>query len=614
MNRSGPSKLKKSLEISPVRWIISALILITLYFQTNFYDPFNSPKSSILLLVASWLLGYVVAFRNLIFSVRTLKLNFVLVILFVTACTLISIFTDSKFVAIFGETQRRNGFISYFSLSIIFLATSMFIRLFNVTRIYLAAIWVGLILGIYALMQSTGNDFVNWNNPYNRIIATVGNPNFAGAVMAIIGVILFGIVFIDSFAFYYRIMAASVSLMLLYLIYQSNARQGLLAYLLGAGLFVVLLLFGKNKKLGFFGAGIGSLVFLIGVLGMLQIGPLEKYLYKPSVSVRGYYWRAGLEMFVNNPILGVGMDRYGAYFKEYREVGYPLTYGYSITSSNAHNTFIQLFATGGVFLGLIYLLLNAFILRQAVVGLKKFSGNNRLLLAGVFSAWVAFHAQSLVSIDNVGISIWGWILGGSIIGISISSNLNPLEDKKQYLGSQIKINLGRVVTSCLALTVSIVPVSLLFRGEIDAYKSRVVLNSQDQNIRTAYYELQTKVIKTSVVDPSYKLNSAIGLVQNGYTDEGLSALNEVHFSDPRNLDAIRFIALTHESLNQTARAIDYRVEMSKYDKWNVENYLELGKLYKKQGNLTSSEAMLNKILSIAPNDPLASQAKIELGN
>ena len=88
---------------------------------------------------------------------------------------------------------------------------------------------------------------------------------------------------------------------------------------------------------------------------MLQIGPLAQYLYKDSVSVRGFYWRAGMKMFWENPLFGVGLDRYGAYFKEFREVNYPLRYGYEITSSNAHNTLIQIFATGGVMVGISYL-------------------------------------------------------------------------------------------------------------------------------------------------------------------------------------------------------------------------------------------------------------------
>lgn len=604
----------RSLEKNPFSWVLTALFLTTLYFQANLYDPFNSPKSWILLLVAGWLLGYIYRFKKILFIDTNLKVSYFLVILFIFALSVVTLFTDSKFIAVFGDTQRRNGYLSYISLSIIFIASIIFIRRFNVVRIFIITIWIGFILAIYALMQSTGNDFVEWNNPYNQIIGTLGNPNFAGAVMAIIGVILFSIVFINEFTLYYRVAAAIISLQLFYLIYQTNARQGLLSYIIGAGLFLIIFFIGKRKKFGYFLAMIGVSLSVLGVLGMLQVGPLEKYLYKSSVSVRGYYWRAGIEMFLDHPIIGIGMDRYGAYFKAYREAKYSITYGYSITSSNAHNTFIQFFATGGLLLGLSYLLLNVFILKCAISGLRIHSGNTRLLLAGVFAGWVAFHAQSLVSIDNVGISIWGWVLGASIIGISVSPSDNPISDKKNYMGSRIKIDLKRLAISTLATVVTFTIVSVVYRGEADAYKSRILLNSQDQKIRQAFYDLQLKVINNTFIDPTYKISSALSLAQNGFSAEALSALKEVYYSDPRSLEALRFLALTHESLNQISEAINYRIQIAKYDEWNAENYLELGKDYKKLGDLDNSNYMLLKILSFAPDDSIANQAKIDLGS
>jgi O-antigen ligase len=332
-------------------------------------------------------------------------------LVFLLISTLVS---DFSYIAIFGETQRRNGFLQYLSLSIILVATSIFVRTFNVKKFFILSYLIATISVIYSLMQTTGNDFVNWNNPYNSIISTLGNPNFAAAVMAIMGVMIFSSIFISTFQYTQRVVAAVISILLLFVIYKSNARQGLLSYFLGVGIFLIIWLWTKNKKLGIFAVVAGLAIFIVSILGMLQIGPLEKYLYKPSVSIRGYYWRAGVEMLKSHPFFGVGIDSYGLYFKEYREVEYPLTYGFEITSSNAHNTFVQFFATGGFFLGLAYLLLNGYILKQAIYGVKKLTGNNRMYLVAIFSAWIAFHAQSLISIDNIGISIWGLILGGSI--------------------------------------------------------------------------------------------------------------------------------------------------------------------------------------------------------
>jgi len=608
------SNLSKSTEVGPVRWILVGLAVITLYFQTNLADPFNSPKLWVLLIVAAWLVGYIVGFRNIIFSNPQLKLTFYLVIIFILFALIATIFTDFKYIAIFGDTQRRNGFTAYVSLATILLAASVFIRLFNVKRLYLATFFIAAVFAIYAFMQTNGKDFVKWNNPYNSIIGTVGNPNFAAAVMAVMGVIMFSLIFIKEFATYYRVSAAILALLLLDLIFKSEARQGLLAYFLGASIFFVIWLFEKNWKLCMAASGSGLLVFIFAVLGMLQIGPLEKFLYKPSVSVRGYYWRAGLEMLKHHPFFGVGMDRYGAYFKQYREVGYPLRYGFEITSSNAHNTFIQLFATGGFFLGTAYLLLIAYIFRRAITGLRHLTGNYRLMLAGVFSAWIAFQAQSLVSIDNIGISIWGWVLGGSIIGISISSTT---DDRKQFSGKQVDINLLRVLVSTVVVLMAIIPINFLYRGEINTAIAKSNFNLQDQATQSKFKEIEMKAIHSTLNDPTYSLSCAMYLIQVGFIDEGFSVVKMIHGNDPRNLDAINALAITSEKLNKIPDAIFYREKMVKLDPWNAVNYLALGKDYKAQGDLVRSNEMLNKIISFSSGDiggPVAEQAKTELAS
>jgi len=609
------TQLSKSTEISPVRWILGGLAAITLYFQTNIADPFSSPKSWISFIIAAWLIGYIISFRNLINSSKELRILTILGFLFVLFALLASVFTDSKYIAFIGDTQRRNGFISYLSLVIIFIASAVFMRIFNIKRLYIITYFIATITTVYAFMQTNGKDFVKWNNNYNAIIGTVGNPNFAAALMAVMGIILFSSIFINDFKIYYRVFAGVIAISLLGLIVRSNARQGLLAYILGVGLFLVIWLFRKNKKLGMFASFSGITVFIFSVLGMLQIGPLERFLYKPTVSVRGFYWRAGIEMLKHHPLFGVGMDRYGAYFKQYREVGYPLSYGFDITSSNAHNTFIQLFATGGIFLGLSYLILIGYIFTRAVVGLKNLTGNDRLLLAGVFSAWVAFQAQSLISIDNIGISIWGWVLGGAIIGLSISSNTDANDDRKYFIGRQNDINLARVAVSALVTVVALSLVVLLFQGEINTAKARANFNLQDQTTRMIFKDLQIKAANTLLNDPQYSLNCGMYLIQNGFIDDGLNIVKKIHAQDPRNLDTINALALTYESLNKIPEAITYREKMAKLDQWNAVNYLLLGKDYKAQGDLVKSKEMLDKILSFAkgPNaDPIIEQAKVAL--
>ncbi len=607
-------KTIKSAETIPTRWIFASLAVITLYFQTNTADPFNSPKSWLSMLLASWLIGYIVSFRTTILMFKPIKTLFYIITLVVSFLTLATIFSDFKYTSVFGEVQRRNGLLSYLSMTVLMGASSIFVRLLNIKKLFFVTYFVSSVSVIYAIMQTTGNDFIKWNNPYNSVIGTLGNPNFAAALMAITGVIIFSSVFVSEFSFYLRIGGVFLTFLLLFSIYRSNARQGILSYIIGTGVFLIIWVWTKNKKIGllFLGTGLTTLIF--GILGMLQIGPLEKYLYKPSVSIRGHYWRAGIEMFKDNPLFGVGLDRYGAYFKQYRDVDYPLTYGFDLTSSNAHNTFIQFFATGGIFLGITYLILNAYILKRAIFALKISSGKNKVLIAGVFSAWIAYHAQSLISIDNIGISIWGWVLGGSIIGLSVSVNSITEDEKKYFQVKQNAIDLKRFLTSAVTTFTALVLVMFLARGELNAYKSNYTFDLQNTQIRSIYKDLNMKTLSTPLIDPSYSLTAAMNLIQAGFIPEGLKEVDTISRNNPRNLDALNSLAFIYEQSNLIDQAIITREKLSKIDPWNAANYLALGKDYKLQGDLLKSRKMLEKILSFASAHPISNQAKIDLAS
>jgi O-antigen ligase len=597
---------------SPLRWVLVSLVFVTLFFQTTLADPFNSPKLWILIVLASWISGYLISFRSVISSNLAIQRLSVMIILFIIFLLVASVLTDNLYFAFFGETQRRNGFLQYFSLAVIMLATAMFFRDFNVKSLFQVTYIIASISAFYALLQDTGNDFANWVNPYNSIIGTLGNPNFAAAVMAIMGVLIFSSIFIIEQKLRYRLIPALLALLLLFLIYKSNARQGLLSFGLGVGIFLAIFIWSKSRWLGTAVTFIGGIIVFISVLGILQVGPFEKYLYKPSVSIRGHYWNAGIDMWLAHPFFGVGVDRYGAYFKEFRDSSYPLTYGFEITSTNAHNTFIQFFATSGIFVGITYILLNLYVLQRAINGIKSFNGTDQLHMAALFSAWVAFHAQSLVSIDNIGISIWGWILGGAIVGLSISK-MEYSDQKETFSKSSINSNkvLQSSISGALVLT-SIILVSNLYSGETNSYRSRSKVNLQDATSLSYYKDSQFRVIDTPLIDPTYSLFASVNLVESGFINEGLSEIEKISLKDPRNITALTLLAIINEQLGNLPKAIAYREKIVKLDPWGATNYLALGKYYKQQGNLIQSQVILEKILSFAAANPISQQAKKEL--
>ena len=255
---------------------------------------------------------------------------------------------------------------------------------------------------------------------------------------------------------------------------------------------------------------------------------------------------------------------------------------------------------------------NAYILKCAIFGLRNLAGSNKLILAGVLSAWTAFHAQSLVSIDNLGISIWGWVLGGTIIGLSVSASTSVDEDRRNYQLKPNSINLNRSLISGSASILAVILISLLYRGENNTYKIMSAFDLQTQAGRDVYKELNLRTINTHLNDPTYKLTAAINLAQNGFLEEGLTEVRKISIENPRNLDALNILVRMYEQTNRIPEAVIYREKIAQIDPWNADNYLSLGKNYKVQGDLIKTKAILDKILSFAAGKEIAEQAKIDL--
>jgi O-antigen ligase len=606
---------KRQLENSSIIWwIFCGCAVTTLYFNSKIQDPFNSPKMWTIFLVSAWLTGHIVATKHNSFKEIHTKFFGLLLAIFVLLSFIAAVVTDVSFTAFFGENQRRNGFLTYLALIVFMLAAAVFVKIEAVKRFNYVAFATGLVLGTYGLMQISGLDFIQWNNPYNAVISTVGNPNFAAAVMAMMASIVFGPVLNNSFSVYYRFASLFLTMMLLITIYLSDARQGLIAFAIGVGVYVIIWLYSIKSKLRHLALGSSLLIGVFAILGMLQIGPLTSYLYKGSVSIRGYYWRAGFEMFKDQPFFGVGFDRYGAYFKEFREVGYPLTYGFNITSSNAHNLPIQMFSTAGVFTGIAYLAILGFITWRGIVGIRSNQGNERLLIASVFSAWLAYQSQSIISIDNIGVSIWGWVLGGVVVGVSrqgVEANVESGKRSKPSVNS-VNFNLKQVFVSTAAVALALVAVVPLYQAEKNMFETRMRFNPTVAESKNALYEYANKTLNTRLLEPGYKITSGNYLTASGFTNEGLDVLKEVIERDPRNLDALTALAEFNQQLGNLDEIIKYRLQIAEYDPFNATNYLQLGRSYKLIGDLAKMNEMRVKIMSFAPETEEAKQANLEL--
>jgi O-antigen ligase len=597
-----------------INWLIFGGALATLYFNPNTKDPFNAPKLIILMVVASWIFGFIIVEMKANSTHIQHKRVILILLVFVVSYLIASVLSPVKFTAFFGENQRRTGFFTYLALSIIMLASILFTNYQSINKFFKMSLFIATALSSYGFIQTSGQDFVSWNNPYNSIISTLGNPNFAAATMAVFSVVLLGIVFMKWQSMNLRIASLLVLLFTIFIITKSEARQGLLALAIGASIIIVANIFWKNKVIGVVCATLTGLVGIVATLGMLQIGPLTEYLYKSSVTVRGYYWRAGIQMFLDYPLFGVGVDRFGAFFKEYREVEYPLAYGFNITSTNAHNVFIQHFATAGFFVGVSYLVLSIIVLILGVRSLKESDIRKRSINVTLFAAWASFQAQSIISIDNIGLTYWGWFLSGAIIALSATQRSDEVKPIHKGMKSVSHLSSQRVLLSIIVSIPALVVSVFIYRGEINMKDQLKWYNPAVPENREIFLQASNKTMNSPFLEPYYRVETGAFLAAMGYPEEGLRILKSELVKDGRNLDNLQILASFSEQLSNYAEVIRYREQLATIDPFNAENYLKLGLAYKGQGDLNSMNKMLDKILSFASNDPIAAQARAQLSS
>jgi len=602
--------------------LISGVFLITIYFKQNSADPFNTPKLLLTLILSGLLIGSLIySYYGVNISKKSIEfMSILLSTIFITSLTYALLNTDVLIRGFIGDTQRRNGFLHYLSMVIIFLFLVRNVNFEFAKKMIKTCIWLGSILGIYGMFQIIGKDFIDWNNPYNAMISTMGNPNFASSMLAFFLSIAVISMYVLNLSLVYKVVALTSSAVSIIAIIASESRQGMVVIAIILSVFISLTIMMKSKKYGILAISINICLFVFGILGMLQIGPLQGILYKESVTVRGYYWRAGIEMFRDNLLTGVGLDSYLTHFNQYREPGYPTKYGFEISSSNAHNTVIQMFATGGIFVGLSYLALLIFVLFCGFKLINKVDGQYKGISTLLLTAWIGLQSQSIISIDFIGLSIWSWVFAGMIVGlysrvnsqtkslsgINITENLNSKRISRNYVPTNFIF--PRIISGIFLIPTLLVVV-LLNRVEEQAFISPALATSNQKDLLVSNSE---EIVNNPLADPYYKFKVGLNLIDAGYFDKGVSLIKKLSEEDPRQLDYLKLLIRAEMTQNNLNEAVKLRETTANLDPWNAQNYFELALLYKDLGNDMQVRKIKNIILEINTSTAFSNQAKLEL--
>ena len=205
----------------------------------------------------------------------------------------------------------------------------------------------------------------------------------------------------------------------------------------------------------------------------------------------------------------------------------------------------------------------------------------------------------------MGISIWGWVLGGAIIGLR-NNRIKAVEDGKKKVG-QKSINLPRIFISTFFLIPILIVSTLLHRQEADLFVAKSAIMQSPINQELVLSNAQ-KVLDNMLADPYYKYEAALIYFELGRTQLGEAQVKELSENDPRNLIFLDWLVRNEIRKVDYAAALNFALQIEKYDPWNVKNIFLIGELHKLLGNLAKMEEMRLKINSMAPDTELSIKA------
>jgi O-antigen ligase len=381
---------------------------VTTIIIPNSFDPVNAPKVFTLVLVGA----IAFFFSDLSFLDRnTLDLPSKLALLFIILLAInLAVNNSALSERFFGVSGRSTGFLTLASFALLFLIARYAIYSLQVFLVYISI--ANFLVSIYFIAQFLGHDFGNYQEYYGAPSSTLGNPNFVSGFLG-----FSALAFLDlgrRFANRTRLslLLSAPFLLALWVIIKTDSIQGIVSLAVALYVYFLCQSYLTFSQVNFLKLSpIFAVPALLAALGFFGVGPLSNLLSSTTVFSRLDYWRASISMLISNPLAGVGLDAYGDNYRYFRDQQAISRFGENLVTDSAHNVFLDMFSYGGLPLGFIFLAINLVPVWIFLVKFKTFKNKedkrNRIVLLAL---WFGFQLQTLVSVNQIGVSVWIWII------------------------------------------------------------------------------------------------------------------------------------------------------------------------------------------------------------
>lgn len=273
---------------------------------------------------------------------------------------------------------------------------------------------VGLLIAVYGIIQQQGIAYYEGLNPQARSLAPsfLGNPNFSS--MYLIGVLPLSAMaaYLSRTRISRYFYLISIFLML-WSVMSFSSRGAILGLAVSLVIFVVGLIFIKEKRKLFFGILLTALIsvgLFIAFYSISRPDTINKTLnlQETTVNFRLLSWNDSFQLMENSPWFGTGA---GNYFIGFKSLG-DITLATGERFDDAHNIFLHIGATTGIPSLLVFIALIFVILFYLYKDLRKTGDPVSLAIAAaIFGLLVAMSFNP--------VTVACWLLLGVLIGAAV---------------------------------------------------------------------------------------------------------------------------------------------------------------------------------------------------
>jgi len=410
-------------------------------------------------------------------------------------------------------------------------------------------------------------------------------------------------------------------LLLIYIcLLYTQSRGGYLGFFTGAVLFALAagrrLLFENWRKL----LALGALIILISAVTMArpEFSPFARFAseittkeeqtaeeakarleLKGAAGSRGETWKSAFKIIADHPWFGVGPEVLKMVFPRYETELFRFKEAFHVKQDRCHNETFDVPVTKGLIAFFLYLWIIFLIFK---VGWSKLEGENRLMLAGVLSAILAYIIQNQFSFGVVAITSLFWVMWAMIM------NLGPRIDKEER-GEKTAVISFEEIPWLAAAGIALIAAFLVYISFI-SFRADIYYKSGKSNLEMRQFSQAAEELKKSLAIYPFEGTTishlGITYLNLGNVAEAIKYLNYGTLVDPFNADNFYMLGRVYISFYDRGQkdawqeSFNYAEKALKIDPYYAEVYELKGQLWERKGNLDEAWNYYRKAYEVNP--------------